>query len=229
MGSWHRDDNFSLLAFQSTSGFRCRHAAHHLECLFFLYTCCPSIFILTVGANLLCGDWNVGLGEQRKLPRQTVILRQTPAHPSPSLHLCDLQHSFRNTPSSLFLPPASFLRSLWEWGDASLNLITISKISHKNQHTWLCIRLVAGGTVLSHSKCLWKLRHWKARQYFAAILPKTGASIPDLTSKLQEGVKQGLTVMPWLHCNLGHRRVSYADSLQWRALMICSFHDSIHL
>lgn len=165
-----------------------------------IQTCCPSIFILTVGANLLCGDWNIGIGELRLLPRQTVILRQTPAHPRPSLHLSDLERCFRKPPLSL--PPTSFLRSLGEKEGASLKLITISKISHKNRFTWPRIRLVAEGTALTDSKCLWKLRHWVAKQCFS-IQPNTGASIPDLTPKVQWGVKRGLTITPWPHCNLG--------------------------
>lgn len=66
----------------------------------------PSIFISTVGANLLCGEWNIGIGERRSQPRQTVILRQTPAHPGPSLHLSDLEPlhpSLRSRPAPRLL------------------------------------------------------------------------------------------------------------------------------
>lgn len=102
------------------------------QCSFFQRTWCPFIFILTVGANLLCGEWSIGIGELHSLPRQTVILRQTPAHPGPSLHLSDLKHCFRSPSSSSSspLPPPSFAL-FGEKDDASLNLITISKISHK--------------------------------------------------------------------------------------------------
>lgn len=50
--------------------------------------------------------------------------------------------------------------------------------------TWPRIRLVAGGhTMLPASKCLWTLRHRETEQYFTAMQPKHGASIPDPTSK----------------------------------------------
>lgn len=173
------------------------HTSHHTEPLFFSYPCCPSIFILAVGANLLCGDWNIGLGEPRQLRRQTVILWQTPAHPSPSLHLCDLERCFR-TPL-LFLLPQLSQRERWCFPQPYYHF----KDFPQNQSTWPRIRLVAGGTALSDSKCLWKLRHWEATQYSAAIQPKAGASIPDPTSKLQWGARQGSTVTPWLHSNPG--------------------------
>ena len=106
----HRDKDAALFAFLLAEGISLRtHSPSLRVLLFFIVHIVPfSIFILTVGANLLRGDWNIGLGEPRSLPRQTVILRQTPAHPSPSLHLSDLERCFRIPPTSLFLlPPLS--------------------------------------------------------------------------------------------------------------------------
>lgn len=123
--------------------------------MFFSTHAAPSIFILAVGANVLSGDWNIGLGELRELRRQTVILWQNPAHPSPSLHLCDLVCCFRNP---RLLPPACFLCPLGEKDDASLNLITMSKISPPNQSTWPHIRPATEGTALYESRMALKVK-----------------------------------------------------------------------
>lgn len=133
--------------------------------LLFVHT----IFILPVGANLLCGDWNTGLGELR---RQTVILGQTPAHPIPSLHLCDLQR-FLRTPHYLPALPISSISLRERW--CFLQPYYHFKDFPQNQSTWPRIRAAAGGgTVLCHSECLPKLRQQEAKQYFAVIRPNMG-------------------------------------------------------
>lgn len=199
----HGDKDAALFAFLLAEGISLRTHSPSLRVLLFfiVHIVHFSIFILTVGANLLRGDWNIGLGEPRSLPRQTVILRQTPAHPSPSLHLSDLERCFRIPPLSLFLlPPLSrrerrcFPQPYYHFKD----------FPTKSAHMASALVWWRGGaTELSASKCLWKLRHWEARQCFAAFQPNTGASIPDPTSKLQWGARRGLTVTPWVHCNLG--------------------------
>lgn len=139
----HGDKDAALFAFLLAEGISLRTHSPSLRVLLFfiVHIVHFSIFILTVGANLLRGDWNIGLGEPRSLPRQTVILRQTPAHPSPSLHLSDLERCFRIPPLSL--PPSSALSQRKTMLPSTL--LPFQRFPHKISPHGLRISLVAGG------------------------------------------------------------------------------------
>lgn len=70
----------------------------------------------------------------------------------------------------------------------------------QSQTTWPHISVVAGGAVLSDSKCLWKLRQWETKRYFAVIQPNTSTySWPDFKVAAGSGEarpnRHGLTTL----------------------------------
>lgn len=188
------------LLFSRPVGSAAHITAHHAECSFFLVHMLPFYFHIDSGSKSAL--WGLKHWPWRAA-QATKTDGNPPANPSSSQPIITSLWPRALLPKPP-LPPSRLLpvlsrRERWCFPQPYYHF----KDFPQNQSTWLHIRPVAGGTALSDSKRLWKLRHWEAKQYFAAIQPNTGVSIPDPTSKLQWGVRQGLTVTPWLHCNLG--------------------------
>lgn len=155
------------LLFSRPAAFCHAHPTHHTECSYFPCAHAALLFSYWQWEQMCLGlDWKTGAAE---LPRQTVILRQTPVHPSPSLHLSDLEHCFRRPPSPL--PPSpSFLCSLRE----RTIMLPSSLLPFQRFCPQKYVHMVAvwvwwqGGATPTDSKCLWKLRRWKAFYHYPA-------------------------------------------------------------
>lgn len=148
-----------------------------------------------------------------------------PANPSSSRPIITSQWPKALLSKPLLLPPTSFLCSFGEKDDASLNLITISKISHK-----IIPRGLASGWWQRAQRSLIPnvSRSYDTGRQSDVLLPssQTGASFSDLTSKLQQAVKQPSRPD---YSAIKTNKETNTDSQRGKALMICSFHDSILL
>lgn len=222
-----RDENTALYAYLEATGFfRSTHYTS-LRDYFPFWTCavtrCPSIFILAVGTNLLCGDSNIGLGE---LALKTD--GNPPANPDSSRPIITSLCPGVLLPRPPFsLPLSVSCGERWCFPQTYYHFKDVPQ----NQCTWPRIRAMAEGKTRSDSKCRGKLRHWEAKKYLFAVQPKTGVRIPDPTSKLQRGAKlnRHARAAPQFRPIEEKRGAFTEKSSQWCALSMIQYFVVAHI